>query len=88
MPCKNITIEEARLRFQKKWAQLNIPEKILGQIIKHEEQEYEVLGLGYRIRQNGLVVKDVKTGIIHRFSISLVQNPSPEPKVLTNATSI
>jgi hypothetical protein len=73
MPCKDITIEEAKLRFQKKWARLNIPETILGTTIKHNEQEYEVLGLGYRVRQNGLVVKDVKTGEIHRLPISLVQ---------------
>lgn len=81
MPCKYITIEEAKLRFQKNWARLNIPETVLSQIIKHEEQEYEVLGLGYRIRQNGLVVKDVKTGEIHRLPISLVQNiPVPAQK--------
>jgi len=81
MPCKDITIEEAKLRFQKKWARLNIPETILGTIIKHNEQEYEVLGLGYRVRQNGLVVKDVKTGEIHRLPISIVQKQSIAPKV-------
>jgi hypothetical protein len=73
MPCKDITIEEAKLRFQKKSARLNIPETVLGQIIKHQDIEYEVLGLGYRIRQNGLVVKDVKTGEIHRLPISIIQ---------------
>jgi hypothetical protein len=73
MPCKDITIEEAKLRFQLKWAKLNIPETALGQIIKYEDQEYEILGLGYRIRQNGLVVKNVKTGEICRLPIATIK---------------
>jgi hypothetical protein len=74
MPCKDITIEEAKIRFLKSWARLNIPENALGKKIKQDDEEFVVLGLGYRIRDNGLVVKEVKTGEIRRLPITLVQN--------------